>query len=85
MLRRFFIVISFVCLGLVSCEDIVQGENPDDSSQEPVVEENLVTSIQASFLQNSTKAEMFENASGQMKYYWNNYDAVDLITSSSSA
>ena len=84
MLRRYFIVISLVCMGLVSCEDKVQGENQDNPSQEPTVEENIVTSIQASFLQNSTKAEMFENGTGPMKYYWNNYDAIELMTSSTT-
>lgn len=84
MLRRYFIVISLVCMGLVSCEEKVQGENQDKPSQEPTVEENIVTSIQASFLQNSTKAEMFENGTGQMKYYWNNYDAIELMTSSTT-
>ena len=85
MLRKYFIIISLVCMGLVSCEEEVSGGDQEKPSQEPTVEENIVTSIQASFLQNSTKAEMFENGTGQMKYYWNNYDAIELITSSSTA
>lgn len=72
-------------MGLVSCEEKIQDDSQDDSPQELPVEENIVTSIQASFMQNSTKAEMFENSSGQMKYYWNNFDAIELITSSSAA
>lgn len=85
MLRRSFIVISLVWMGLVSCETEAMDDGQDNSGQNPpVVEENVVTSIRASFLQNTTKAEMFENSSGQIKYYWNNYDAVDLITPSSS-
>ena len=85
MLRRYFIVISLVCMSLVSCEEEVPGGNQDNPSQEPAVKENIVTSIRATFLQNSTKAEMFDNASGQIRYYWNSYDGIDLITSSSSA
>ena len=85
MLRRYFIAISLVCMGLVSCEEEVPGANQDTPSKDQPVEENIVTSIRATFQQNSTKAEMFDNASGQMKYYWNNYDAIDLITSSSTA
>ena len=85
MLKRYFIVISLICMSLVSCEEEIQGDNQENPSQETPVMENLVTSINASFLQNSTKAEMFENAMGQMKYYWNNYDAIELITSSSTA
>ena len=85
MLRRYFIVISLVFMGLVSCEEEVPGGNQDKPSQEPEVKENIVTSIHATFRQNSTKAEMFDNASGQMKYYWNSYDGIDLITSSATA
>ena len=85
MLRRYFIVISLVLMGLVSCEEEIPGGNQDKPSQEPEVKEHIVTSIRATFQQNSTKAEMFDNASGQMKYYWNSYDGIDLITSSSTA
>ena len=85
MLRRYLIAISLVCMGLVSCEEEISGGDQGNQPQEPAYKENLVTSVRASFLQNTTKAEMFDNASGQMKYYWNNYDAIDLITSSSTA
>ena len=71
-------------MGLVSCEAEINGDNGGDQSQEPVVP-NEVTSINASFLQNTTKAQMYENAQGQMKYYWNSYDAIELITSSTTA
>lgn len=86
MLYRYLIIFSLVCMGFASCETEPVDDNKGESGKEeqPVVE-NFVTSIRASFLQNSTKAEMFDNASGQMKYYWNNYDAIDLITSSSTA
>lgn len=47
--------------------------------------ENIVTSINASFQHNTTKAQMNEDAAGKMKYYWNNYDAIELITSSAEA
>ena len=85
MLRKYFIAISLVCMGLVSCEEEVSGGDQEKPSQDLPVEENVVTSIRATFLQNTTKAEMFDNASGQMKYYWNSYDAIELITSSSTS
>ena len=74
MLRRYLFVISLTFMALVSCEEEELGAtNQNNPPQEPAVEENIVTSIRATFLQNSTKAEMFDNASGQMKYYWNSY------------
>lgn len=85
MLYRYLIIFSLVCMGFASCETEPVDDNKGESGKEeqPVVE-NFVTSIRASFLQNSTKAEMYDNASGQMKYYWNNYDAIELINSSTT-
>ena len=85
MLYRYLIIFSLVCMGFASCETEPVDDNKGGSGKEeqPVVE-NFVTSIRASFLQNSTKAEMYDNASGQMKYYWNNYDAIELINSSTT-
>ena len=85
MLYRCLIAFSLVCIGFVSCETEPAGDNREEPGKEeqPVVE-NIVTSIRASFQQNSTKAEMYDNTSGQMKYYWNNYDAIELINSSTT-
>lgn len=88
MFRKYFISIFLVCVGLVSCgPEILGGDQdvPDTPDTPGQVEENIVTSINASFLQNSTKAQMYENTSGQMKYYWNSYDAIDLVTPSAKA
>ena len=84
MLNKYFILFSLVVMGLVSCEAEINGDNTGEQSQEPAVP-NVVTSINASFLQNTTKAQMYENAQGQMKYYWNSYDAIELVTSSATA
>ena len=44
MLRRSFIVISLVWMGLVSCETEAMDDGQDNSGQNPpVVEENVVT------------------------------------------
>ena len=84
MRKMFFIALSFVGLVFLSCEEEVVDDKKEGTEPDVPVVENIVTSIQASFQHNSTKAQMFDNASGQMKYFWNSYDGIDLITSSAS-
>ncbi len=85
MLYKYLITFSLACLSFVSCKaEPFDGKAGGTESETPVAE-NFVTSVTASFLQNATKAQMFDNDSGLMKYYWNSYDGIDLITSSASA